>query len=277
MKLTEQNYYGREAAQKWMSASQFKAFMKCESAALAEVRGEYVRPTSTALLVGSYVDSKLEGPESFEAFQAEHPEIFKKDGSLKADYVQAEEIYQRIVSDRLMSLLLSGKKQVIVTGKIAGVPFRGKMDSLLDVETCKVIMEEFPETRDVLGHIFCTGAIVDGKVMKDFAPVWSDSEGCKLHWIDAWLYPIQAAIYQKLEGGHKPFILAAASKEVGTDLVANYIPQNELDAALQTVETFAPIYQAIKEGKREPVGCGHCEWCRRTKKLTGIVNYKESF
>lgn len=275
MKLTEATYYSREAAQKWMSASQFKAFMKCESAALAEIRGEYVRPASTALLVGSYVDSKLEGPESFEAFQTEHPEIFKKDGSLKADYVQAEEIYQRIISDRLMSLLLSGKKQVIVKGRIAGVPFKGKIDSLLDVNTCKVIMDEFPETRNALGHIFCTGAIVDGKVMKDFSPVWSEQEGRKLHWIDAWGYPIQAAIYQKLDGGHKAFVLAAASKESGTDLVANYIPQTELDAALRVVETFAPIYQAIKEGKREPTGCGHCEWCRRTKKLTNIVNYKE--
>lgn len=259
----------------WMSASQFKAFRKCEAAALAEVRGEYVRPTTTALLVGSYVDSKLEGPEAFEAFQVEHPEIFKKDGTLKADYIQAEEIYQRIQSDRLMSLLLSGRKQVIVTGTIAKVPFRGKLDSLLDVETCRTIMEEFPNTVNVLGGPFCTGAIVDGKVMRDFQPVWSDTEWRKVHWAQAWDYPIQGAIYQHLVKGHKPFILAAATKEDGADLDALHIPQNELDAALQIVKTDAPRYQAIKKGKIEPIGCGQCEWCRRNKVLTTIRNFKE--
>lgn len=275
MKLTEQTYYGREASAKYMSASQFKSFMRCEAAALAEIRGEYIRPSTTALLVGSYVDAKLDGPEAFETFQLEHPEIFKKDGTPKADFVQAEEIYQSIVSDRLLSLLLSGKKQVIVTGKIAGVPFRGKMDSLLDSEICKIIMQEFPKTVNVLGGPFCTGAIVDGKIMRDFLPVWSDSEWRKVNWVDAWDYPIQGTIYQKLEGGHKPFILAAATKEAGTDKDALYIPQTELDAALRIVETYAPIYQEIKQGKREPVGCGQCEWCRRQKVLTEIRNYKE--
>ena len=275
MKLTEQTYYGREAAQKYMSVSQFKAFQKCEAAALAEARGEYVRPETTALLVGSYVDAKLDGPEAFEAFKSEHPEIFKRDGTLKADFVQADVIYKRIVSDRLMSLLLSGKKQVIVTGKIAGVPFRGKMDSLLDADICKTIMVDFPSTVEVLGGPFTTGAIVDGKVMRGFDPVWSDSEGRKLNWVDAWGYVLQGAVYQKLEGGHKPFIIAAASKEDDPDLTALYIPQAELDAALRIVEENAPVYQEIKMGKREPIRCEHCEWCRRTKKITGIRNYKE--
>ena len=49
-------------------------------------------PPSTALLVGSYVDRCFEGPKSFEHFKAEHPEIFKKDGTLKADYSKAEEL-----------------------------------------------------------------------------------------------------------------------------------------------------------------------------------------
>lgn len=275
MKLTEQTYYGREAAQKYMSVSQFKAFQKCEAAALAEIRGEYVRPETTALLVGSYVDAKLDGPEAFEAFKTEHPEIFKRDGTLKADFAQADVIYERIVSDRLMSLLLSGKKQVIVTGKIAGVPFRGKMDSLLDADICKTIMTEFPGTAEVLGGPFTTGAIVDGKVMRGFDPVWSDSEGRKLNWVDAWGYVLQGAVYQKLEKGHKPFIIAAASKEDDPDLTALYIPQAELDAALRIVEVNAPVYQEIKMGKREPIRCEHCEYCRRTKKITGIRNYKE--
>jgi len=276
VKLTEETYYGREAAQKWMSVSQFKAFQKCQAAALAEIQGNYERPMTTALLVGQYVDTKLEGPEAFEAFQLEHPEIFKKDGSPKADFVQAERIYQRIKEDRLMEQLLSGQKQVILTGEINGVPFRGKLDSLLSPEECDTIIKEFPSAGEAIGGPFgSVGAIVDGKVMRDFMPVWSDTEGRKAHWIDAWGYQFQGAVYQHLEGGHKPFVIAGASKESSPDLTALYIPQPELDAALRIVEDMAPVYQEIKEGKREPEACGRCEWCRRQKVLTKIRNYKE--
>lgn len=276
MRLTEQTYYGKEAAQKWMSVSQFKAFQKCQAAALAELQGKYERPVTTALLVGQYVDSRLEGPEAFEAFKQENPSIFKKDGSPKAEFLHAERIYQRIKEDRLMSLLLSGQKQVIVTGKIAGVPFRGKMDSLLSPEECEAIISEFPGAEEAIGGPFgAVGAIVDGKVMKDFAPVWSESEGRKVHWALSWMYQLQGSVYQYLAGGQKPFVIAGASKEASPDLTAIYIPQSELDAALRIVEEYAPIYQEIKDGKREPESCGRCEWCRQQKVITRIRNFKE--
>lgn len=279
MKLTEQTYYGREAAQKWMSVSQFKAFQRCESAAMAEIRGDYKR-SSTALTVGLYVDAKLEGEgsEAFAAFQLEHPEIFKKDGTLKADFVMAERVYQKIINDELMRLLLSGERQTILQGTIAGVPFRGKTDSMLSPEQCEAIIERFPSTREVLGGPFgSVGAIVDGKVMRDFQPIWSDSEGRKVPWVQKWGYVLQAAVYQYLEGGHKPFIIAGASKESVPDLTALYIPQSDMDAALRVVEEQAPIYQEIKEGKRMPESCGQCEWCRSRKVITTIRNYKEDF
>lgn len=279
MRLTAKNYFGREAAQKYMSVSQFKAFQKCEAAALAEVRGEYTRPETTALLVGSYVDAKLEGEKAFKQFVAEHPEMFKKDGNLKADFVQAEKIFERIQSDRLLSLLLSGRKQVVLKGKIAGVPFRGKIDSLLDVEICRTIMEEFPDNVEILGGPFCEGAIVDGKVMKDFDPIWSDDAGHKISFADFWGYPLQGSAYRELwrqKTGHiLPFILAAATKEDETDINALWVPPGELDAGLRIIEENAPIYQEIKLGKREPIRCESCAYCRSTKKLTTIRNYKE--
>lgn len=279
MRLTAKNYFGREAAQEFMSVSQFKAFQRCEAAALAEIRGEYIRPETTALLVGSYVDSKLEGPKAFEEFVAEHPEMFKKDGTLKADFIQAEKIYERFQSDRLLFLLLSGRKQVVVKGKIAGVPFRGKIDNLAGVTICRTIMKEFPGTAEILGGPFCDGAIVDGKVMRDFAPVWSDREGRKVNWVDSWDYVLQGAAYRELwrqkTGKTLPFILAAATKEEETDLDALWVPPGELDAGLRIIEDNAPIYQEIKLGKREPIRCEGCAYCRATKKLTTIRNYKD--
>ena len=41
MNLTADNYFSAEANQQYMSVSQFKNFQKCESAALAEIKGEF--------------------------------------------------------------------------------------------------------------------------------------------------------------------------------------------------------------------------------------------
>lgn len=279
MRLTAKNYFGREAAQAFMSVSQFKAFQKCEAAALAEIRGEYVRPETTALLVGSYVDARLEGKKAFEQFVSETPQMFKKDGNLKAEFLQAEQIYQRIKSDQLLSMLLNGRKQVVVKGMIAGVPFRGKIDSLLNERICQKIMTKFPHTVEVLGGPFTVGAIVDGKIMRDFAPIWSDEAGHKISFVDSWGYGIQGAVYRELwrqkSGKTLPFILGAATKEDEADLDALYVPPEELDACLRIVEDNAPIYQEIKQGLREPIRCECCAYCRSTKKLTTIRNYKE--
>ena len=81
LKLTRKNYHSEEANRQYWSASLIKQMLICPAAAMAMEPA----PPSTALLVGSYIDSYFEGPKSFERFKAEHPEIFKKDGTLKAD------------------------------------------------------------------------------------------------------------------------------------------------------------------------------------------------
>lgn len=270
MKLTSDNYFSREAQMEYMGASQFKAFRQCEAAALAELEGRYTRPVSTALLVGSYVDAYFEG--SLDRFKLEHAEIFKRDGGLKSDYVQADQIIHRLEQDELFMMLMSGRKQVIFTGEIAGVPYKIKIDSLLDSSTCAEIVRHFPDTAPVFG--FCDGAIVDLKIMKDMQDQWSADDGCKVPFAKAWSYDIQGAIYQAVHGDMLPFILAVGTKEPATDLGALYIPDNELEACLHEVEEYSPRYAAIKRHEIDPVGCGHCEWCRSQKKLTKIIDYR---
>lgn len=269
--LTSENYFSLEMQMAYMGSSQFKAFQKCEAAALAEIRGEYVQPSTTALLVGSYVDAHFEG--TLPIFKAQHPELFKKDGALKSDYIHAQEIIDRMESDRLYALLMSGKKQVIKTGSIAGIPFKIKIDSLLDGDTCKAVASEFPHAAAALG--FCDGAIVDQKAMKDMADVWSGEERRKLPFVEAWGYDIQGAIYQAVEGNMLPFILAVGTKEDEPDLGALYISDADLAVKLAEVEDQAPRFQSIKEGKIAPRRCERCAYCRKTKKLNRIINYKE--
>lgn len=270
-KITADNYYSGEAQSAYMSASQFKAFQRCEAAALAEVEGRYVRPKTTAMLVGSYVDAHFSG--EMEQFQAKNQELFKRDGTIKSEFVHAEDIIMRMERDELYALLMSGRKQVILTGKIGNVPYKAKLDCLLDAGTCQKIVERFPGAREALG--FCDGAIVDQKVMASLDDVWSEEEWGKIPFARARGYDIQGAIYQALEGHMLPFILAVGTKEPEPDLAAIYIPDQELAAKLEEVESLSPRYHAIKQHKIDPVGCGKCPYCRSQKKLTDIIDYRE--
>lgn len=269
--VTPENYYAQETNMAYMGSTQFKSFEKCEAATLAELRGEWVPPTTRALLVGGYIDAWFSG--ELPVYQAQHPELFKRDGTLKAEYIKAQEVIASMESDELYSMLMSGQKQVIRTGTIAGVPFKIKIDSLLDGDTCREIARRFPKAGAALG--LCDGAIVDQKAMRDMLSVWSDEERRRVSFVEAWGYDIQGAIYQAIEGNMLPFILAVGTKEDSPDLAALYISDGDLEAKLHEVEDRAPRYQAIKEGRIQPTRCEHCAYCRATKKLDAIVNYKD--
>ena len=269
--VTKENYFSPEIQMAYMSASQYKAFSRCESAALAQLRGEFPEPETTALLVGSYVDAVFS--EEIDAFRESHPGLFKRDGTLKADFLRAEELVERMQGDALYMLLMSGEKQVIRTGEIAGVPFKIKIDSLLDGDLCRGIARLFPGARAALG--LCDGAIVDQKVMRDTEDIWDPETHTWIPFAAAWGYDLQGAIYQAIEGHTLPFLLAVGTKQTPPALEAVYIPDQELAAKLAEVEDRAPRYQAIKEGKVQPDRCGKCAYCRATRKLDNIHHYKE--
>lgn len=267
--VTQDNYYSPEIQMEYMGSTQYKAFQKCEAAALAELKGEYIRPVTSALLIGGYVDAYFSGEMG--EYLSHHPELFKRDGTLKSEFQHANEIICRMESDRLYSLLMSGKKQVIRTGFIAGVPFKIRIDSLLDSAICEEIVRRFPDAAAAMG--MCDGAIVDQKVVKDLEPVWSEEERQLVPFIEYWGYDIQGAIYQEIEGNMLPFIIAAGTKENSPNLDAVYIPDCDLQSKLAEIEDNAPRYQAIKEGKIVPTRCERCDYCKATKKLTGIRAY----
>lgn len=271
LRLTSDNYFSAQAEKEYMSASQFRRFWRCEAAALAGIEGRYAYPRTTAMLVGSYVDAYFEG--ALDAFKRSHAELFRQNGALRAEYAHADRLIARLERDELYMLLMSGKKQVVMTGEIAGVPYKIKIDSLLDGRTCQKIAQRFPKARAALG--FCDGAIVDQKIMASLADVWSDEEWGRVPFVRAWGYDTQGAIYQAIEGHMLPFILAVGTKEEAPGLAALYIPDQELAAKLETVKNLSPRYQAIKQHRLEPVGCGKCPYCRSLKKLDAIVDFRE--
>lgn len=271
LKLTDDNYYSQEANWEYMSASQFKSFRRCEAAAMAELRGEWGRKETSALLVGSYVDAYFSN--ELDQFKADHPELFKRDGTLKAEFQNAHAVAERLNRDELARMLLSGKHQVIKTGRIAGVWYKTKADSLLSSRQVEAICKKFPTVKDLVP--FGGAIIVDLKCMKDFNPIWDEDAHEKVSFIEYWGYDIQGAIYQKVDNRMAPFVIVGVTKEAEPDIIAVHVPDEDLSFALDEVEVLSPRYAAIKKGEIAPVGCGTCAYCRSVKRLEGITHYKK--
>ena len=203
MQLTSENYYSQEANKEYMSVSGYKDFagtygkMPCEFYGMEKLNGRWEDEKSTALLVGSYVDSYFEG--SLDQFKKDNPEIFTQKGELKANFKQAEEIIARIERDEYFMKYMSGQKQVIMTGELFGAKWKIKMDSYI------------PGV-----------AIVDLKVMASITDLkWVKDIGY-LDFVRYWGYDIQGAVYQEIvrqnTGEKLPFFIAGATKQTEPDI-----------------------------------------------------------
>lgn len=241
------DYRSPENERKYMTYSQFKNFLECEDMALAIINQAYEKPKTQALLQGSYVDAYFSG--ELEDFKKNNPSIFKKGGELKADFEICNKVIQTIESDQFFrEEFFSGDAQRILTGEIAGVPFKGKIDML------------YPDK------------IVDMKCMGSIDKVWSEEEHRYVQFYSFYKYHVQAAIYQELVrqnfGIQLPYFLAVATKESVPAKYAFEFSQDVLDEALEYVKALAPHFQELKEGKAEPKPCGHCDYCKAKHKFT---------
>lgn len=260
MILTAENYYSQEANREYLSVSQYKDFcgslgkIPCEAQAMAKLAGEWEMEKTTALLVGSYVDSYFEG--SLEQFKRDNPEIFTVKGGLKSDYRHAEDIIQRIKRDLYMMQYLSGEKQVIMTGEIAGAKFKIKMDSYIP-DKC----------------------IVDLKVIKSIKDTFWVRDIGYMDFIQYWGYDIQGAVYQEIvrqnTGKALPFFIAAASKEKEPDIELIWIDDQKLNEKLTEVESNVPKIIRLKSSEYEPLRCEFCDYCKHTKVLTKPIHFTE--
>lgn len=213
---------------------------------MAKITGEYSEPQTTALLVGSYIDSYFEG--TLKKFKDEHLDIFKRDGSPKADYVQAEEIIERIKSDSLFMQYMSGKKQVICTAELFGAKWKIKIDSL------------------------CPDKIVDLKIMRSMERVMGRS------FVEYWGYDLQLAIYNKVwECKHHRDLetyLAVATKQSPPDIDIIHVPAWHRKECLAEIEKNMPHILAVKEGREPAERCGMCPYCRATKQIKEPVDFE---
>lgn len=259
--LTNENYYSDEANRRYMSNSRFKDIYghpgdphPCQMKAIYGTKDD-----TEALLVGSYVDSWFEGPQAFDDFCKEHQEqIMQKSGKQPYKFiVTADNAIAKVKKDKTFMFYMSGDHQTIMTGEIAGQPFKIKMDSYKKGEM-----------------------IVDLKYVKTAGTSWNDAFRRHVTFIESYGYIIQGAIYQEIEyqnsGTRLPFFIAYITKEDDPDFGVVRIPQVKLNEALEYVklQLTAKPYQAILA---KPKACGRrsCPYCRSTRKLSGYMSWTE--
>lgn len=258
MKLTSDNYYSQESNQQFMSVSQFKSFQECEVAALAELKGEYQRPYSTALTVGSYIHSAFDSEEEFEKFcERERDVIFKKRGNGKyAEFEQADTMIQTLKDDPMCMYALTGEKEVILTGEIGGIQWKVKVDNL-NVE--KGFFSDLKTTKSLYDRY------------------WSTKYGERyVSFIHRYGYILQMAVYQEVirqnfDKTLEPYIVAV-TKETPPDKEIITFDSEDLEFEMEYVKAALPSVLQVKNGEREPVRCEKCAYCRSTKKLNAVTN-----
>lgn len=247
--ITAANYYQDKTR---VTSSQVRSFLDCPARTLAIWRDQYSITVTEPMMVGGYLDAMFEGTAA--RYCDEHPEMFRRDGQLRAAFTRVPELYKRAASDPFFMSFASGETQHIATGEIEGVPFKGKLDFLQDDK------------------------IVDLKTTANLWRVFAPHLGRYASFAEARRYDIQAAVYQELirqeTGKRLPFYIAAITTEPVPDLAVLEIPQQDLDDALELVRLNAPEFQALRIGIGEPERCGHCDYCKETKKLNKVTDWR---
>lgn len=295
--LTDENYYSREADMAYMSCSQFQGFAECEAKALAKLQGRWTDEEKEAFLVGNYFHSYFESPEAHKKFCDDHfDSIFKtKDVTIKratkdrpaiketvitgkyAPYEMADKMIRCAESDPVIKRFIDmdGNCEQFMTGEVFGFPWRMKMDKYM------------PQSR----------MIIDYKTVANIRETKYDPEkGGRVTFVEGYGYIFRAAVYSMIECQNVTgetfstlynrlksdelslpnFVLICISKQDYPD--KELVRLNHKQAYIYELEAMKDRlyrYQSIKEGRAMPKRCGLCDYCRATKKITGIKPYYE--
>lgn len=255
-----------------MDVSTFKDFKKCEAATLAQIEGTW-QPIQDqkSLIIGNYVHSHFESKKAHESFVKAHAKDIYKYGrpekGVKADYKLADQMIKTLEDDQAFQrIYMPGKKEVIVTGTIAGKPWKGKIDSLV-------------LHPDVGKPYFCDLKTV-AEIRKGF---WDEETHSRVPFIKAYGYYYQMSMYRELIRQTfgvtvQPFIWAVSKEKVPDHEAFSFNSgQDEewLNEAMQGILENQDEYWSILKGKQEPQRCEQCEYCRSTKQITHFINAAE--
>lgn len=244
--LSTDNYYSQDQSFKYLSATFTNVFIRNPREAWDRLVNGWKpeHQDDTPLLVGNYLHSYFESPEAHAKFIEEHPEIIsstgKTKGQLKAPYKCAEDMIKAIERQKNVMKIINAAQQheVMVTGKINGVDYKGKVDGL-----------------DVAHGMF-----IDYKTNIDpYKAHWVKDEYGNIErstFIKDFGYYRQMAIYRELlkQTYGKEFFcfLIVVSKEKVPKVGLVSLPTLELEQGLHEAEEAAPHFRAVLNGEEFP-------------------------
>jgi hypothetical protein len=259
LQINKDSYFSLEADREYFSVSQFKSFISCEAKTMAKLNGEWADGDNDAFILGSYVHAWNEGVNLGE-FKANHPQMFKKDGSLLAKYAIGDKMIETLQNDPFIQQVREGAKEVIMTAELFGTHWKAMLDIY---NPTKKYFADLKTTRDIRTKI------------------WNDKTKSKDNFIIAYDYVLQMAVYAEIErlnrGGEKhlqSYIIAVSKDDIPDKEVA-WILDEYIKEKLMEVEIRLPHYIKVKQGLVEPTRCGCCDYCRSTKVLKGPVSFTE--
>ena len=246
----------------------FKDFQKCEAAALAKLKDDWQPSTNPVpLLVGNYVHSYFESTESHTDFLAANSEDImtrptnkEPQGHLRSEFKVAKSMIQTLQNDKMFRYFYCpGDKEVIVTGKIDGYLWKGKVDSL----------------------VLSKGYFCDLKTVDDIHKGHYNSEERRYRpFIQDRGYNLQMALYQQLilqtfDKACAPLIFAVSKQDPPDKMAIDFDDAEDrydMQDQLDMVKEMQPRYWKIMNGEIEPVPCGRCEYCRTHTQLSYFVH-----
>lgn len=271
IKLTAKNYYSQEADREYFSCSQYEDFCRCEARTVAKYEGRWEEKPTEALLVGNYFHTAMESPEAHAAFIEEHREqIYTRGGKLRAAFLKAEDMIETALADPFITEWINrpGEREKIMTGKLFGeYPWKIRLDKYFEHDKKPII--------------------VDWKTVSDiYRQDWSEEARERQSFIRSYGYLMRAAVYLEIErqaaerDTDAEFFIVAISKQDPPDKAIINLTggdRQDLDYELAKIREKIWHFQMVKEGVHAPKRCGHCEYCRSTKRLgiSEIMHYTE--
>ncbi|EGS9997866.1 hypothetical protein I9Y31_000040 [Clostridium perfringens] len=259
MEINKDNYFSLEADREYFSVSQFKSFKECEAKTIAKLNGVWEDGQNDAFTLGSYVHLWSEGGNLGE-FRVQHPEMFKKDGNLKANFKVADKIIETLSKDPLVEKVREGQKEVIFTGELYGAKW-------------KIMIDIYNPSSKYFADLKTTRSIQ----MK----YWNEELKVKQNFIEYYDYLLQMAVYAEIErqnrGGEdylQPHIIAVSKEEI-PDKAVILVGTEFIKDKLLEIESLLPHFIRVKNGEEVPTRCGRCDYCRSTKQISKIIHYTE--
>ena len=268
LKNLENDYYGT----KMLSVSSVKLFAQNPKRALDDWQGkESWFADQSALTFGNYVHSGLQDALentniNHDKFVEKHPEMFKKDGTLYAKFIQADVCLNAILKSSVFNGLLkaSNNLKMLVEKAFAseydGISFKGKLDvCFIDKDNKKVHCIDFKTSKAYPQNGIDWGTLIDGQRDK-----------CSVAWHVEKLFPMQAGVYRKLlqDNGYSDFDIdytyIVVTKEASPRIDVWNITNEAMDKGLELFLDNLVLANDYITGKQEaPIVYDDSAWAHK--------------